>query len=97
MSNVRAQIHVVLPQAIRNVIPPLLSGFVGLQKETSLVSAIGPLEATRQAQIYAGTTFNFTSYLAAALLFAAVTIPLARFTDYLLIRSGKGRANGGNV
>ena len=97
MSGFRAQVHVVLPQAIRNVIPPLLSGFVGLQKETSLVSAIGPLEATRQAQIYAGTTFNFTSYLAAALLFAAITVPLARLTDYLLVRSGRGRANGGNV
>ncbi|MCC6704350.1 MAG: amino acid ABC transporter permease [Thermomicrobiales bacterium] len=97
LSNVRAQLHVVLPQAIRNVIPPLLSGFVALQKETSLVSAIGPLEATRQAQIYAGTTFNFTSYLAAALLFAAVTVPLARLTDHLLVRSGKSRASGGAV
>lgn len=97
MSNVQAQLHVVLPQAIKNVIPPLLSGFVALQKETSLVSSIGPLEATRQAQIYAGSTFNFTSYLAAALLFAAVTVPLARLTDYLLARSGKGRATGGNV
>lgn len=97
MSNFRTQVHVVLPQAIRNVVPPLLSGFVALQKETSLVSAIGPLEATRQAQIYAGTTFNFTSYLAAALLFAAITVPLARFTDYLLARSGKGRQSGGNV
>ena len=97
LSNFRAQVHVVLPQAIRNVIPPLLSGFVALQKETSLVSAIGPLEATRQAQIYAGTTFNFTSYLAAALLFAAVTVPLARLTDHLLLRSGKGRASGGAV
>jgi polar amino acid transport system permease protein len=97
MSNVQAQLHVVLPQAIKNVIPPLLSGFVALQKETSLVSSIGPLEATRQAQIYAGSTFNFTSYLAAALLFAAVTVPLARLTDYLLARSGRGRATGGNV
>ena len=67
---------VILPQAIRRQIPPLLSGFVALQKETALVSVIGPLEATRQAQIYSGLTFNFTSYLTAAVLFIAITVPL---------------------
>ena len=86
---------VVLPQAIRRQIPPLLSGFVALQKETALVSVIGPLEATRQAQIYSGLYFNFTSYLTAAVLFIAITVPLARFTDYLVKRDARRRSAGG--
>jgi polar amino acid transport system permease protein len=97
LTNVQAFIHVVLPQGIRAVIPPLLSGFVALQKETSLVSAIGPLEATRQAQIYSALNFNYTSYLVAALLFVAITVPLARFTDWLLGRSVNLRMAGGEV
>jgi polar amino acid transport system permease protein len=97
LTNSQSFSYVILPQAVRRVIPPLISGFVGLQKETSLVSAIGPLEATRQAQIYAGVNFNFTSYLAAAALFIAITVPLARFTDYLLYRTERQRAIGGAV
>jgi polar amino acid transport system permease protein len=97
LSNVQALRYVVLPQAIRRVIPPTLSGFVGLQKETALISVIGPLEATRQAQIYAGMTFNFTSYVVAGVLFIAITIPLARFTDYLLQRTAQRREMGGAV
>lgn len=97
LSNTLAFIYVVLPQGVRAVIPPLLSGFVALQKETSLVSAIGPLEATRQAQIYSSLNFNYTSYLVAGLLFVALTVPLARFTDYLLARSSRRRAAGGGV
>jgi polar amino acid transport system permease protein len=88
---------VVLPQAIRTVIPPLLSGFVSLQKETSLISVIGPVEITRRAQIYSAQYFNFTSYVAASLLFIAITIPLARFTDYLLRRTSRRRTVGGTV
>lgn len=97
LSGWQAMRFVVLPQAIRRVIPPTLSGFVGLQKETALISVLGPLEATRQAQIYSSLHFNYTSYLAAGLLFIAVTIPLARFTDYLLIRTEKRRTVGGAV
>jgi len=88
---------VVLPQGVRRVIPPLISGFVGLQKETSLVAVIGPLDATRQAQIYASLHFNYTSFLAAALLFILVTIPLARLTDYLMERTSRDRQVGGLV
>lgn len=87
--------HVVLPQGIKAVIPPLISGFVSLQKETALVSTIGPLEATRQAQIYASLNFNYSSYVVAALLFIALTIPLARFTDWLLQRSARRMQMGG--
>jgi polar amino acid transport system permease protein len=97
LSDAATFIHVVLPQGVRRVIPPLISGFVALQKETALVSAIGPLDATRQAQIYAGTTFNYTSYLAAAMLFIALTIPLTRLTDYLLRRTARQRDMGGAV
>ena len=97
LSNFSTFIHVVLPQGVRRVIPPLISGFVALQKETALVSAIGPLDATRQAQIYAGTKFNYTSYLVAAMLFIALTIPLTRLTDYLLRRTAAQREMGGAV
>ena len=97
LSNVQALRYVVLPQAVRRVIPPTLSGFVALQKETALISVLGPLEATRQAQIYASLNFNYTSYLAAGLIFIAVTIPLARFTDYLLARSSERQTVGGAV
>ncbi|MCO5214789.1 MAG: amino acid ABC transporter permease [Thermomicrobiales bacterium] len=95
LSNRQTFQHVVLPQGIKAVIPPLISGFVSLQKETALVSTIGPLEATRRAQIYSALNFNYSSYVIAALLFIALTIPLARFTDYLLQRSAKRMQMGG--
>ncbi|MBX3070612.1 MAG: amino acid ABC transporter permease [Thermomicrobiales bacterium] len=97
LSSTQAMRYVVLPQAIRRVIPPTLSGFVGLQKETALISVLGPLEATRQAQIYGSLHFNYTSYVVAGLLFISITIPLARFTDYLLNRSEERRSMGGAV
>ena len=77
---------VVLPQAVRRVIPPLLNDFIGLQKDTALVGTLGAIEAFNQSQIDASATFNFTPYLAAAVLFVAITIPLARFTDWLVAR-----------
>jgi polar amino acid transport system permease protein len=88
--------HVVLPQAIRRVIPPLLNDFIGLQKDTALVASIGVVEAFRQSQIDNANTFNFTPYFATALLFVIITIPLARFTDYLVARGRRRRqADGG--
>lgn len=94
LSSTQAFMHVVLPQGVRAVIPPLLSGFIALQKETALVSTIGPLEATRQAQIYSSLNFNYTSFLAAAILFIIITIPLTRLTDWLLQRSARLRELG---
>lgn len=94
LSRGQALRHVVLPQAVRRVVPPLLNDFIGLQKDTALVALIGPLEAVRQAQIYSARTFTYTSYLAAALLFVAVTIPLARFTDHLVARDRRRRLAG---
>jgi polar amino acid transport system permease protein len=81
--------YVILPQAVRRVIPPLLNDFIGLQKDTALVSTLGAIEAFNQAQIDTDATFNYTPYLAAALLFVAITIPLARFTDWLAARDKK--------
>jgi polar amino acid transport system permease protein len=86
---------VVLPQAIRRVIPPLLNDFIGLQKDTALVSVLGLVEAARAAEQYAATTFNFTGYTMAALLFIAITIPLARVTDWLIERDRRRMAATG--
>lgn len=74
---------VVLPQAVRRVVPPLLNDFVSLQKDTALVASVGVIEALRAAQVYSSFNFNFTPYLVAAAFFVALTIPLARFTDWL--------------
>ncbi|WP_343308459.1 amino acid ABC transporter permease [Streptomyces sp. SID5770] len=81
--------HVVLPQAVRNVLPPLLNDFIALQKDTALVAVLGPLEVLRAAQIKADYDFNYTPYLGAALLFLAVTIPLTRFADRLQRRAAR--------
>jgi polar amino acid transport system permease protein len=86
---------VVLPQAIRRVIPPLLNDFVSLQKDTALVAVLGTvIEATRAAQIYSSSTFNYSSFVLAAFLFLLITIPLARFTDRLIARDRRRRQAG---
>jgi polar amino acid transport system permease protein len=86
--------HVVLPQALRRVAPPLLNDFVSLQKDTALVSAVGVFEALFAAQDYGNYNFNYTPLLVAAAFFVALTIPLARFTDWLgrrAVRRERGR------
>jgi polar amino acid transport system permease protein len=87
--------RVILPQAVRRVIPPLLNDFIGLQKDTALVGTLGAIEAFQQSQIDTNATFNFTAYLCAAALFVAITIPLARFTDWLIARDRRQRQAGG--
>ncbi len=87
--------HVILPQAVRRVIPPLLNDFIGLQKDTALVGFLGAIEAFNQSQIDTAATFNYTPYLAAATLFVAITIPLARFTDWLILRDRRRRQASG--
>ena len=77
---------VILPQAVRRVIPPLLNDFIGLQKDTALVALLGPVEAFRQSQIEVASSFNYTPYLVTAILFVLLTIPLARLTDWLVAR-----------
>ena len=70
--------YVILPQAIRTIIPPLLNDFISLQKDTALVGVLGAIEANRAAEIYSATVFNYSSYTVAAILFLLLTIPLAR-------------------
>jgi polar amino acid transport system permease protein len=86
--------HVVVPQAVRRVVPPLLNDFIGLQKDTVLVASIGVVEIFRTAQIKQAATFNFTPYVAVALVFIVVTIPLARLTDALIERDRRQSAGG---
>jgi polar amino acid transport system permease protein len=96
LSSVQSMRWVVLPQAVRRVIPPLLNDFVALQKDSALLALLGVQEAFRRAQIYVAGTFNFTAYLAAALLFLLLTVPLARYTDYL-IRRQRARVGGSSL
>ncbi len=77
---------VVVPQAVRRVVPPLLNDFIGLQKDTALVALIGPVEAFRQSQIEVASNFDYTPHVATALLFVLLTIPMARLTDWLAAR-----------
>ena len=76
--------YVIVPQAVRRVIPPLLNDFVGLQKDTAIVSVIGVAEAASLSQQFSTQNGDFPSYLVAAVFFILITIPLARFTDYLV-------------
>jgi polar amino acid transport system permease protein len=89
--------YVVVPQAVRRVIPPLLNDFIGLQKDTALVSVLGSVEALQQANINSAADFNYTPYLVAAFFFVLLTIPLARFTDWLIARERRQRQAGGLV
>jgi polar amino acid transport system permease protein len=97
LSRLKSLRFVVLPQAVRRVVPPLLNDFIGLQKDTALVSVIGTVEALRAAEIDSAATFNFTPYLATALLFVVVTIPLARLTDWLIARERRRREAGAGL
>jgi len=81
LTKAQAMRHVILPQGIRRVGPPLLNDFVALQKDVALISIIGPQEAFRVAQIYQGENFNYTPIIAAALLYLLITVPLARLVD----------------
>jgi polar amino acid transport system permease protein len=86
---------VILPQAIRRVIPPLLNDFIGLQKDTALLSVIGVVEAARTAQDFGTTEATLTGYVVAAFLFVLVTIPLARFLDRVIARQQRRQRAGG--
>jgi polar amino acid transport system permease protein len=91
LNRLQALRHVVLPQAIRRVIPPLLNDFIGLQKDTALVALLGVVEAFRQSQIEVAGSFNYTPYVATAAIFLVLTIPLTRFTDWLIARERRRR------
>ena len=86
---------VVIPQAVRRVIPPLLNDFIALQKDTALLSVLGAIEVVRAAEIYGADRFNYSSLVVASILFVSLTIPLARFTDRLLAKQRSARQGGG--
>jgi len=87
--------HVVLPQAFRNITPPLLNDLVSLQKDSGLISVLGAVDAIRAAGIQTAQSFNFTPYLVAGALFVLLTIPLTRFTDWLTRKQdARQRAQG---
>ena len=81
--------HVVLPQAVRRVAPPLLNDTVALQKDVGLVSLAGPIDAVRAAQIGTAETFNYTPYLVAAVLFVLLALPLIAITDGVTMRAAR--------
>jgi len=85
-STLQTSRYVVVPQAVRRVVPPLLSYFIGLQKDTALVLVVGAIDAFGQAKIYAGNYFNLSSVTFVAVIFIAITIPQTRLVDYLLAR-----------
>jgi polar amino acid transport system permease protein len=84
LSYTQALRYVVLPQAIRRVVPPLLNDFIGLQKDTALLYVIGVTEGVEQASFYASDWFSYAGLMVAAVFFIILTIPLARFTDHII-------------
>lgn len=83
---------VVLPQAIRRVVPAQMNMLIALQKDVALLSFIGPVEIFRQAQVYKSLLANFTPYVVAACIFLAITIPATRYADYLMARQARARS-----
>ena len=86
---------VVVPQAVRKVTPPLLNDFIGLQKDTALVTVIGTVDAFTQAKIYSSNYFNLSSVTVVAILFIIITIPQTRFVDRLLARDARRQLSKG--
>ena len=84
--------YVILPQAIRRVVPANMNMFIALQKDVALLSFIGPVEILRQAGVFKSLLANFTPYVVAAVIFLAVTVPATRYADYLLSRERNVRS-----
>ena len=82
----KAMRYVILPQAVRRVIPPLMNDFVSLQKDTALASTIGVLDALNVANVIAGNTFNYSPVVGVALCFLVITVPMTRLVDWLVER-----------
>ncbi len=92
LSNADTMRYVILPQAIRKVVPANMNLFIALQKDVALLSFIGPVEIFRQAGVYKSLLANFTPYVGAALIFLAITIPATRYADYLLSKQRRARS-----
>ncbi len=91
LTNATTMRRVILPQAVRTVIPPLLNDFISLQKDTSLLSILGVIEAVQAGTIFQESRFNSSGLVVASLLFLAMTIPLTRVTDGLIARDRNRR------
>jgi polar amino acid transport system permease protein len=91
LTNATTMRRVILPQAVRTVIPPLLNDFISLQKDTALLSVLGVIEAVQAGTIFQDAKFNSSGLVVASLLFLAMTIPLTRFTDSLIARDRNRR------
>lgn len=91
LSDRKVMRYVILPQAVRNVMPANMNLFIALQKDVALLSFIGPVEVFRQAGVYKSLFANFTPYVGAALIFLAITIPATRYADYLMHRQARQR------
>ena len=91
LSERQAMRDVILPQAIRNVVPSQMNMLIALQKDVSLLSFIGPVEIFRQAGVFKSLLANFTPYVGAAIIFLVVTIPATRYADYLMARQMRER------
>lgn len=88
--------HVVIPQAVRRVMPALMNDLVSLQKDSGLIAVLGVMDAIMAARVETAKDFNFTPYVVAGFLFICLTIPMARFTDWLARRQGY-QGSGGNL
>lgn len=86
---------VILPQAVRRVMPALMNDLVSLQKDSGLIAVLGVVDAIRAAQISSSIDFNYTPYVVAGLLFVCLTVPMARFTDHLARRQQAPARSGG--
>ncbi len=91
LSEGQAMLDVILPQAVRNVVPSQMNMLIALQKDVSLLSFIGPVEIFRQAGVFKSLLANFTPYVGAAIIFLAVTIPATRYADYLMAKQTRER------
>ncbi len=94
LSRLQSMRHVVLPQAIRRVVPPLLNDFIGLQKDSALVAFLGVVEGLQTANIISSAEFNYTPFVSLALVYLVITIPQTRFVDWLVERDRKRRQGG---
>jgi polar amino acid transport system permease protein len=95
LNHVQTLRYVVVPQAFRRMVPPLLNDFIGLQKDTALAYAVGTIEIFQQANLIKATVFNLTPVVITGLFFLALTVPMARFTDWL-IKKDQDRMKGGS-
>ncbi len=95
LSYMQTMRYVVIPQAVRRIMAPLLNDFIGLQKDTALVQVVGVIDAFNQSRIIASNAFNLSAVTIVAILFVLITIPQARFVDRLIERDNARTRAGG--